>query len=461
MPPQPRIPHLDLPDRRTGNQRQLDRARVDTQLKRLRNKPASRAFQQTLFGTIHDARLRRPGDFDVDKITHGADFLVAVRGEILVRSTDAAAAAAVLTPVGYVSEPVARLNGLVTRFSKPSDSQAHVAALVRQLKLAGVGATVNYVAPLGYIAKGEGGFEPTQVLGAAGPGPAAGTGPVVAIIDTGVAAAARTDGFLANLHLDGADVDPLYQPSQVVHPPFPDRPGSANVPIKDLLDFAAGHGTFVAGIVQQVAPQADIRIFRAVHSDGIGSELDIACTVVDAAKAGAKIINLSLGTETEGGDPPVGMAVAMEILASTAELQDVVVIAAAGNSGSTAKSYPAALPGVTAVASLAADGTPSTWSNHGPWVDCSVVGQGIVAPYVTGHESWAVDKEQPDDFGPSAWAIGTGTSFAAPQVAGAVALAMSTDPTLTAHAALQQVLHPANGRQIADYGMTFIVLSGT
>jgi subtilisin family serine protease len=53
------------------------------------------------------------------------------------------------------------------------------------------------------------------------------------------------------------------------------------------LDFSAGHGAFVTGIIQQVAPTADIRVYRAVQSDGIGSELDIAGALLQAARDGA------------------------------------------------------------------------------------------------------------------------------------------------------------------------------
>ena len=59
------------------------------------------------------------------------------------------------------------------------------------------------------------------------------------------------------------------------------------------LDLAAGHGTFVAGIVRQVAPRAEVTVYRAVDSDGVGTEVTVACEMIRAVKEGAQIINLS------------------------------------------------------------------------------------------------------------------------------------------------------------------------
>ena len=265
----------------------------------------------------------------------------------------------------------------------------------------------------------------------------------MAVVDTGVAGEKRDDEWLANLDLDVPDVDPLYQAGST-----------------DLLDFAAGHGTFVSGVIQQICPSADIRVYRAVQTDGIGSELDIAAAVVRAAEEGAQIINLSLGTETVDDEPPVGLAVALEILAERDQVP--LVVAAAGNSGTTQRMWPAAFPDVVGVGSTTAVGTPSTWSNHGPWVNCSTVGEGVVSTYVIGRESYDVDKDDPDTFGPSSWALGTGTSFAAPQITGSVAALMAADHTLTPRAALSQLLDPGQGAvPVTDYGMCVTILPGT
>jgi subtilisin family serine protease len=61
--------------------------------------------------------------------------------------------------------------------------------------------------------------------------------------------------------------------------------------------------------------------------------------------------------------------------------RDVVVVAAAGNesAGSSEKWYPAAYPGVLAVAALKADGTPLQESNRGPWVGIAASGEGLTS----------------------------------------------------------------------------------
>jgi subtilisin family serine protease len=61
-------------------------------------------------------------------------------------------------------------------------------------------------------------------------------------------------------------------------------------------DEAAGHGTFVAGAVALVAPHARLLAYRVLDSDGLGTTYDAAGAVTAAADAGAKVINLSVGT---------------------------------------------------------------------------------------------------------------------------------------------------------------------
>jgi hypothetical protein len=79
----------------------------------------------------------------------------------------------------------------------------------------------------------------------------------VAVIDTGITDQHRTDGVLADIQRTPPNIDPLTS--------FPIG-GPDN-----YLDFDAGHGTFVAGIVDQVAPHAEISVYRAIDSDGIGT----------------------------------------------------------------------------------------------------------------------------------------------------------------------------------------------
>ena len=86
---------------------------------------------------------------------------------------------------------------------------------------------------------------------------------VVAVIDTGIALDnERLDGWLNEIDRDNNDenVDLL---------DVFDVKGTPEMPI---LDFAAGHGTFAAGIIRQVDPRARILVYRGLDTDGLGSE---------------------------------------------------------------------------------------------------------------------------------------------------------------------------------------------
>ena len=154
----------------------------------------------------------------------------------------------------------------------------------------------------------------------------------IAVIDTGIAAEIRADGWLAEVPRDG-NIDPL----DVF--PLPNGDG--------FLDFAAGHGTFVAGLVREVAPGAEIAVYRAVDSDGIGSEVTVACAMIRAViEDGAQIVNLSLGCQTQDNVPPIAIQAALEIVSEWAREndRDVLIVAAAGNSGDSTPAGPRRFP---------------------------------------------------------------------------------------------------------------------
>jgi hypothetical protein len=266
----------------------------------------------------------------------------------------------------------------------------------------------------------------------------AGSGVAVAVVDSGITGARRADGWLRSIVRDG-NVDPLDA-----------------VPGHGSLDAGAGHGTFVAGVLQQVAPGADIRMYRAVETDGMGSEVDVACALLRAAGDGAAIVNLSVGAATADDEPPLALAVALEILAE--RHPDVVVVAAAGNDGSARPHWPAAFPDVVGVAGLTAGGRSAAWSSHGDWVTCAAVGEGLVSTFVTGRKS---DPDGGADtvFGADPWACWTGTSFAAPQIAGALAGLCSGPAGLTPRAALAVLTGEAPA--VAGFGRAVRILPGT
>lgn len=313
-----------------------------------------------------------------------------------------------------------------------------------------------HLVPMGGIRKAEGGPE------LSGPAdgerlwtrrePAAGPhGPRVAVLDTGITSEERADGWLTGLVTDeNEDLLDVYDPI-------------------GRLDLGAGHGTFVTGVIQQVAPDADITVVKVLDSDGLGDEVAIAAAIVQAATNGAQIINLSLGTTTADGTPPLVLLSAMR--SAIAIREDILFVCAAGNFGDTRACWPGAFSGmaefqenVVSVAGLRLDDTAAgqyvgaEWSSHGDWVTCSTPAQGVVSTYVEGEETDQPAPLRRDKFGKAAWATWTGTSFAAPQIVGAIVWTMQQDGWQgTPMQAFRQVM--ADGAEVVPgYGTSISVL---
>jgi subtilisin family serine protease len=184
-------------------------------------------------------------------------------------------------------------------------------------------------------------------------------------------------------------------------------PGDADVlPTSGPLDPQTGHGTFIAGVVLLHAPGATVVVRRAAGSSGATDDLTVAAAIDDLPKV--HILCLSVGGYSHDG---------MDLPATTAALARLrkrsprtVVVAAAGNNRTDRPFLPAALKHVIAVAALDERATTrADFSNFGPWVDACAPGTDVHSCFVPGE-----------------WAHWSGTSFAAPRVAGAIAAAASS-----------------------------------
>ncbi len=102
--------------------------------------------------------------------------------------------------------------------------------------------------------------------------------PVVAILDTGVAA--------GHTWFDAPDDDPIvlryfYHPdSGSVREATTDAEGGETEPnlvdpLEGLIDPFFGHGTFIAGIVRQTCPDARLLSIKIMDNDGIVEEADL------------------------------------------------------------------------------------------------------------------------------------------------------------------------------------------
>jgi subtilisin family serine protease len=277
----------------------------------------------------------------------------------------------------------------------------------------------------------------------------------VAVIDTGIAEGNRHDGWLNEVDRVAGrrgNIDPLDK--------FP-PPGNGK------LDFAAGHGTFAAGIVRLVDPEAEIKVYRAMDSDGFASELDIACAMIRAVKEGAQVLNLSCGMHTLDDQPSVALELALDVIDEIVvrdKRTAPAIVASAGNYGNARKVWPAAFDGVISVAALNHRLQGAGWSTRGKWVTCSCVGQGIVSTFVPGDEDPKFSEHHPgwphpDHYPLDAWAVWSGTSFAAPQIAGAISRTMR-QRGLSPQDASQHLLRN-QGNNIPGYGQALCLLPGT
>lgn len=206
-----------------------------------------------------------------------------------------------------------------------------------------------------------------------------GTGAVVGIIDTGI------DGkhpFLAGAVAGGRSFVPGQGP--------------------DLWADDNGHGTHVAGVVAQAAPGARLWAAKALDRQGRGSWQAITDGVKWCLDTGCNILNLSLGGP--GPYDPLGYAIEEAVKAQ------VLVVTAAGNEGPAPGTvgYPAAYPWPLAVAAKGwgRDGEfIPMFSSRGDQVDVTAPGVDALSTLPSGR-----------------WGTMSGTSQAAPHVAGAAAL---------------------------------------
>jgi subtilisin family serine protease len=175
---------------------------------------------------------------------------------------------------------------------------------------------------------------------------------------------------------------------------------------------AAGNdGVGIAGMCWQCR----ILPVKVLNSAGSGSHSNIAAGIVWATTHGADVINLSLA-----GPYPSGV---VQNAVNFALRHGVVVVAAAGNEGSSRRFFPAAYPGVISVgASTGTDGLYD-WSNRGSWVNLAAPGCAY-----TGKPG-------------AQWSWWCGTSFATPMVAGIAALVRSANSRLSTTAITRLLLN--------------------
>ncbi len=246
-------------------------------------------------------------------------------------------------------------------------------------------------------------------------------------------------------------------------------------------NYFFGHGTHVAGVVNMVAPDAQIVPLRVMNSDGVGTAWDLAEAMLYAVDPnndfmpgeGVHVINLSLSSLTKTdlfkvvskwvscthtqlakkgpkgpkGPPkptPGDAAVDATIPVTPGDearcsgFGGAIVVAAAGNRHSDKPEYPAAeaAPSWLSVTSSNSSSSLSSFSNYGKWIKLAAPGEAITSSVPGGR-----------------YATWSGTSMAAPFVTGAAALLRSQDQTASNDDLAQRLVNssrPLNGTSVRE-----------
>lgn len=193
------------------------------------------------------------------------------------------------------------------------------------------------------------------------------------------------------------------------------------------LDPVAGHGTFIAGIIERIAPGCLVEIRRVLGPQGEGTETEVVAAIDDIALAEKTpdFLNLSFGGYVWEKAPMLSAAVLR------AQQRGIVVVASAGNDGTCRQSFPAAIPGVVSVGAIGPDG-PAWFSNYGDWVRACAPGVDVVSAFFATFDGLEVPSAGRDIDSFRSWATWSGTSFATPAVVGALVREMratSCSPT--------------------------------
>jgi thermitase len=205
-------------------------------------------------------------------------------------------------------------------------------------------------------------------------------------------------------------------------------------------DADVGHANFITGVIMSSTSNARVRIVKVLDASGLCTESQLVTALLNLPPA--EVVNLSLGGFTADDQPPAILSYALGRLLTGV---DRVVVAAAGNEGTVDEPYwPAAfagtdLPWAGQVLAVAAHDGSSVcdWSNTGAWVSLAAPGSDITSTYVTQGEFTS---------GVARW---SGTSFAAPRVAAAIAEHHTSAGTVVG--AVAQVRADASTRSFGPY----------
>jgi subtilisin family serine protease len=257
-----------------------------------------------------------------------------------------------------------------------------------------------------------------------------GQGIIVAVLDTGLA----PDHPLLNSSLT-AGYDFVGMTNNIY-----DTGNNLDDDGDSLMDEDVGHGTHVSGIIVTAAPGVQIMPIRVLNSDGVGTYWEVAAGIRYAVDHGARIINMSLSA------PRLTPSLADAL--NYAKSRGVLVVSAAGVGAGP--NYPAGHPDRTTVLGVGATDQNDSiaWFSGGQTSDTDVYAPGVdiysAFPY-------------------NSYGLGSGTSMAAPMVAGEAALLMSRYPGWSLSQVTQRILDkvdPVSGAAAGRIDLADAVTTG-
>ncbi|HZU25311.1 MAG TPA: S8 family serine peptidase, partial [Bryobacteraceae bacterium] len=218
-----------------------------------------------------------------------------------------------------------------------------------------------------------------------------------------------------------------------------------------------GHGTHVAGIVAASANNAtgvvgigwpiQVAGFKVLDGSGKGDEATISNAIMAAADEGASVISLSLGG--------AGYSQSMQNAVEYAWDRNVLVVAAAGNDGSSEVFFPADAVHALAVAATDSNNVTASFSNYGAAVGISAPGVNVYSTLPT----YTVALNGPN------YGTLSGTSMATPHVSGLAGLLALGTPAANSAAVVQRIQQSAtssiaNGGWDQHYGYGVVNVFG-